>query len=83
MSDRKSLYMDLHKAFKNANSHLNHSQCDIEVAKVWNELKTKKNFLVIVQEEIRKYRLLATEKKLTLDYYWVKVKIINGIKNDC
>lgn len=71
MADRERLYNDLHKAFKSANHKLNHSQCDIQASKIWRQFQTKENFLEVVQEEIRKCRLIASKKKLTLDSNWV------------
>lgn len=71
-------YSSLLEAFKLANTSMKHIQCDLEVSKIWKELKaTGDDFEIKAELEIRNWRDKYNNKKEKLDNIW-KVQSISG-----
>lgn len=66
----ESLHINLVKSYKNAHPTLSHTECDLEISKIWKIIKSNPD---LIRAEIRKWDMKSNEKKLTLDKYWNRI----------
>lgn len=72
MNDQISaLYNNLVREFKRANPGLKHKICDIEVSKIWRQLKEGNDFPASAHKEILIWKIKADDKITTLNKFWV------------
>lgn len=69
--DKAKLYRELVTAFKNAHPTISHKEVDLQVSKIWREIKDDTNLISLVNENIQKWTVVANQKRNTLDRFWV------------
>ena len=72
--DRGKLYNKLIKAYTNTFGYkLNGKQIQLDVSKIWKDMKTKSNVEELVNENILRWKKISIESKSKLLSMWSKV----------
>ena len=80
--DREKLYNKLIKAYTNTFGYkLNGKQIQLDVSKIWKDIKTKSNVEELVNKNILGWKTISLESKSKLLSMWSKVS--NGFFINC